>query len=101
MKVAIVRLRDAGQLMNYQVSDEIKVHDYVIAEADRGTDYGEVVEIANADFCPKHEEKVSNLKHIIRKLSPQDHKKIESNKQEANDAMKLCSRTRKPTVAPW
>lgn len=92
MKVAIVRLRDAGQLVNYQVSDDIQIHDYVIVEADRGIDYGEVIEITDANFCPKRDEKVSGLQHIIRKLSAQDQSKIENNKKEANDAMRLCAR---------
>ncbi|MFH1504555.1 MAG: hypothetical protein ABIH08_04105 [Candidatus Omnitrophota bacterium] len=69
MKVALVRLREAGQLMTYQVDEDIKPHDYVIIEADRGLDYGEVIEINEADFAVG-DDKASSLKNVVRKLSP-------------------------------
>ncbi len=92
MKVALVRLREAGQLMSYKVDDEISVHDYVVVEADRGTDYGEVIEINEGGSSGKVEAKGSALKSILRKLSTQDLRQIQTNKQEAKDAIKLCSR---------
>jgi len=92
MKVALVRLREAGQLMAYQIDEEIKAHDYVIVEADRGLDYGEVIEVNEANCSVKEEDKKNSFKKVVRKLSPQDLKQIKANKQEARDAMKLCSR---------
>lgn len=92
MKVALVRLREAGQLMTYQVTEDVSVHDYVIVEADRGLDYGEVIEISDANLCPKVEGKQSAVKNILRKLEPQDKKNIKSNQKEAKDAMRLCAR---------
>ncbi len=92
MKIAMVRLREAGQLMTYKVGDDINVHDYIIVEADRGLDYGEVIEINETGICEKGEAKASALKSAVRKLSAQDDKTIGTNKQEAKDAMKLCSR---------
>jgi len=92
MRVALVRLREAGQLMTYQVSENIAVHDYVLVEADRGVDYGEVVEVNDMSFCPKVEAKVRVIKNIVRKLSPEDLRKIKNNETEAKDAMRLCSR---------
>jgi len=92
MKVALVRLREAGQLMTYQVTEDVSVHDYVIVEADRGLDYGEVIEISDANLCPKIEGKQSAVKNILRKLNPQDKKNIKSNQKEAKDAMRLCAR---------
>jgi len=91
MKVALVRLREAGQLMTYKVNEDVKVHEYVIVEADRGLDYGEVIEVNEVD-SPVKTDKASSLKSILRGLSPQDAKQIKANKQEAKDAMKLCSR---------
>ena len=92
MKLALVRLRDAGPLMTYHAPDEIQVHDYVLIEADRGTDYGEVIEIGDEKQVFADAENPTSLKNIIRKLSDEDNKQIKSNKQEAKDAMKLCSR---------
>jgi cell fate regulator YaaT (PSP1 superfamily) len=93
MKVVLIRLREAGQLVTYKVEDEsIKAHDYVIVEADRGVDYGEAIEVSDTDFCPKGEVKASSLKSVVRKLSDEDKKQIQSNRQEAKDAIRLCSR---------
>ena len=92
MKVALVRLREAGQLMTYQVSETVKVHDYVLVEADRGTDYGEVIEIKDGPEGHKGEGKHPSFKNVIRKLSEEDKNQIKANEKEANDAMRLCSR---------
>ena len=91
MKVAVVRLRDAGQIMTYKVGDDINIHDYVIVEADRGIDYGEVVEINDIQCC--HEKpRESSFKSIVRKMTPEDKKAIKENKQKAKDAQQICSR---------
>lgn len=92
MKVALVRLREAGQLMTYQVTAEVSAHDYVIVEADRGLDYGEVIEVSDANLCSSNCGKETAVKNIIRKLNPQDTKTIKANKQEAKDAIRLCAR---------
>jgi cell fate regulator YaaT (PSP1 superfamily) len=92
MRVALIRLREAGQLMSYEVPAEVGVHDYVIVEADRGVDYGEVIEINEIDSPSAAQDKDAVTKSILRKLSQEDLKQIKINKQEAKDAMKLCSR---------
>lgn len=90
MRIALVRLREAGQLMTYQIGEDIQVHDYVLFEADRGVDYGEVIEINESDMpCPH---KNTDLKNVVRKLSAEDLKKVKVNEKEAKEAMKLCSR---------
>jgi len=92
MRVGLVRLREAGQLMTYQVTEDIAVHDYVLVEADRGVDYGEVVEINEVSLGPKVNAKERAIKSIVRKLSPEDLKQIKNNEIEAKDAMRLCAR---------
>ena len=92
MRVGLVRLREAGQLMTYQVTENIVVHDYVLVEADRGVDYGEVVDINDVNLCPKVNAKERTIKNIVRKLSPEDLKQIKNNETEAKDAMRLCAR---------
>lgn len=96
MKMALVRLRDAGQLLTYQVGDGIVIGDYVIVEADRGLDYGEIVEVGEGDsMCNKqccNQEKDTTVRTILRKASPEDLKQINENKKEAKDAMKTCAR---------
>jgi len=92
MRVALVRLRESGQPVVYQVAENIAAGDYVLVEADRGVDYGEVIEIKDTHSCPKMEAKEKAIKSIVRKLSPEDLKKIKNNEKEAKDAMRLCSR---------
>lgn len=90
MKLAIIRLREAGQLATYKTEEALKVHDYVVVEADRGTDYGEVFEVIEIDS--NFSGKISNYKNIIRKISQQDKQSIQINRKEAKDAMNLCQR---------
>ena len=92
MRIALVRLRQAGQLMAYQVFDDINVHDYVAVEADRGVDYGEVIEVKMAHTYFKGEVKAKTVKKIVRKLSLEDLEQIKTNEKEAKDAMHLCAR---------
>ncbi len=91
MKLVLVRLREAGQLTTYKTKECLKVHDYVVVEADRGIDYGEVFEITAEDHSETWQ-KFRSYKSIVRKISEQDKKSIESNRKEAQDAMNLCQR---------
>lgn len=92
MQIVLVRLRKAGQLMSYQASGDINVHDYVAVEADRGIDYGEVVEVKEGCNCLENKVKEKVVKKIIRKLSPEDIRQIKINEKEAKEATRLCSR---------
>lgn len=92
MRVALVRLREAGQIVTYKINDDIVVHDWVIVDADRGVDCGEIIEVKIIDLSGKHHGKCNVIKNIMRKASPQDIKQITANKKEAKDAMRLCSR---------
>lgn len=91
MKVVLVRLREAGQHTTYEINEDANVHDYVIVEADRGTDYGEIIEVSEVDPDSSDGSNVK-FKKIIRKFSPKDYAQMESNKREAKDAMRFCSR---------
>jgi cell fate regulator YaaT (PSP1 superfamily) len=85
MRVALIRLREAGNILTYSAPPEIKVGNYVIVEADRGIDYGEVLEIVE-------EEAIGELKKILRKMSSQDMKWVKENAKQAKDALEICSR---------
>jgi len=83
MKIAAVRLREAGNITTYAASGDICVNDYVIVEADRGLDYGEVLEINEATNN-------NSMRKIIRKVTHDDKKKISENKQKAKESIKIC-----------
>jgi len=96
MKVAVIRLRKEGQLINCEVGDDIGVNDCVIIEADRGLDYGEVIEITDsppeAPRIGEGENKETIVKGILRKASAEDISQIDNNKKKAKDAMRICAR---------
>lgn len=85
MRVAVVRLREAGNIINYITSEDIHVGNSVIVEGDRGIDSGEVLEIFE-------EGNPANLKNIVRKMTPQDIKQVKDNEKQAKDALQICSR---------
>jgi cell fate regulator YaaT (PSP1 superfamily) len=93
MRIALVRLREAGPLMTYKVDETVNLNEYVIVEADRGLDYGEVIELSEMNISlSEADDKNSSFKSILRKISPEDLKQIKENKKEAKDAMGMCSR---------
>ncbi len=91
MQLVLVRLREAGQLTTYKAEIALKVHDYVLVEADRGNDYGEVLEVSELGR-PLGDKKAASYKNVIRKMNDQDKGILKNNKKEAHDAMKLCQR---------
>ncbi|MDP1852748.1 MAG: stage 0 sporulation family protein [Candidatus Omnitrophota bacterium] len=103
--VVQVRLREAGQTL-YFIFDKItlKADDYVIVEADRGIDYGQVVtdpEILSSPAragLPVHlkerpKEKLEDgIKKVLRLATPQDIKQIQQNKQKAKEVFSSCTK---------
>jgi cell fate regulator YaaT (PSP1 superfamily) len=96
MRIAVIRLREEGQLINCEVSDDVGVNDRVIIEADRGLDYGEVIEITDSHTeVPRGQEgdgKETVVKNVLRKASSEDIRQIDDNKKKAKDAMRICVR---------
>lgn len=92
MKIALIRLRESGQIVTYKIDEGVSVNDYVIIEADRGTDYGEVVEVSEIAEPQKSEQTESSVKSIVRKVSSQDMERIKQNEADAKEAMRQCSR---------
>ena len=79
-EVIQVRLREAGKISYHSTGGmKFKTGDYVIAEADRGQDYGQVISenevILDSDVSEP-------LKKIIRKANPWDMHQIDKNKKK-------------------
>ena len=89
-EVAQVRLREAGKI-SYFFTNGLKfdISDYVIVEADRGMDYGEVLSEAEMVLDKDME---GPLRKIIRKTNPWDHRQIEKNKKKVKELMDACSK---------
>jgi cell fate regulator YaaT (PSP1 superfamily) len=86
-KTIPVRLRDAGQILFYNLSDIEAKEDYVILEHDRGLDYGQIVSPKEA--MPDTHSKES-LKKIVRLVNENDLRQIEENRLKAKEAFNTC-----------
>ncbi|MFH1791680.1 MAG: stage 0 sporulation family protein [Candidatus Omnitrophota bacterium] len=89
-EVVQVRLRDAGSL-SYYLTNGLKfdMGDYVIIEADRGLDYGQVM---SESECIPEKDFEENPRKIIRKTNPWDHKQIEKNTKNARELLDICAK---------
>jgi cell fate regulator YaaT (PSP1 superfamily) len=89
-EVIQVRLREAGKISYFSTSGmKFKVGDYVIVEADRGLDYGQVLAETEAILDSDVEEP---LKKVMRKANPWDMHQIEKNKKKIKEVMDTCSK---------
>ncbi|MCM8790976.1 MAG: stage 0 sporulation family protein [Candidatus Omnitrophica bacterium] len=89
-EVIQVRLREAGKITYFSTSGmKFKVGDYVIVEADRGLDYGQVITEKEAILDSDIEEP---LKKVIRKANPWDMHQIDKNRKKIKEVMDTCSR---------
>src|SRR3990167_1822644 len=85
-----IRLRETGKITYFSTSGmKFKVGDYVIVEADRGLDYGQVLSEKEALLDSDVEEP---LKKVIRKANPWDMHQIEKNKKKIKEVMDTCSK---------
>lgn len=90
-EVIQVRLREAGKISYFSTSGmKFRASDYVIVEADRGLDYGQVLSeseaILDADVGDEP------LRKVIRKANPWDMHQIEKNKKKIREVMDTCSK---------
>lgn len=89
MKVAVVRFREEGQLLRCIADREVSVGDYVIIEVDRGSDYGEVIDIEEIENFDQHQIEAS-FKKIKRLVNEEDKLKIKENRIKAREALDKC-----------
>ena len=89
-EVIQVRLREAGKISHFSTGGmKFKVADYVIVEADRGLDYGQVLSETQAILDADLEEP---LKKVVRKANPWDIHQIDKNKKKAREVMDSCTK---------
>lgn len=98
-EVIQVRLREAGKVTYFLTSGlKFDIGDYVIVEADRGIDYGQIVmEPETLAAKPLGEEP---LRRIIRKMNPWDDRQIEKNKKKVKELMDACGKRIKARNLP-
>ncbi|MDP2939584.1 MAG: stage 0 sporulation family protein [Candidatus Omnitrophota bacterium] len=83
-----VKLREYGPIIYFEATNiDCKVCDFVIVEAERGIDYGQVVSEFETAFSEKNEEPV---RKIIRVANAPDLKQIQDNRGKIKDAFSNC-----------
>ena len=89
-EVVQIRLREAGKITYFSPGGmRFKVGEYVVVEADRGLDYGQVLSGVEALLDSDIDEP---LKKVIRKANPWDMHQIDKNKKKIREVMDTCSR---------
>lgn len=88
MEIVEIKLRDAGKVVFHETGGlKVKVGDYVVLEADKGLEYGQIV----AEPVEAAEGTVDEaLKKIIRIATPEDLAQIEANKKELKRIFEIC-----------
>ena len=89
-EVIQVRLREAGKITYFSTSGmKFKVGDFVVVEADRGLDYGQVLSDTQAILDADLEEP---LKKVVRKANQWDMNQVDKNKKKIKEVMDTCSK---------
>lgn len=90
LEVVQVKLREVGKTDYYKISGvKLGVGEYVIVEADRGIEYGEVV--AEQELILDRDVK-GPIKKVIRKATSGDLYQIEKNNKRIADIISTCER---------
>src|SRR3990167_4473863 len=94
-KITQVKLREVGQSLYFKCAEEkIRPGDYVIVEADRGTDYGHVVLVVENKpaekshpeiYHPDDKSQGEPLRKVLRIATGNDLKQIDDNKLKAKE----------------
>ncbi|MFC1515029.1 stage 0 sporulation family protein [Candidatus Omnitrophota bacterium] len=86
-KAVSVRLREVGLTHFYLCNEiEVTIGDYVIIDAERGQDYGQVV--SEPGEAPKDQKK--GIRKITRIMNMEDLRQVRDNSSRAKAAMKTC-----------
>ncbi len=89
-EVVQVRLREAGKISYFSTGGmKFKSGDFVIVEADRGLDYGQILSETEVILDSDVEEP---LRKIIRKANPWDMHQMEKNKKKVKEVMDTCTK---------
>jgi cell fate regulator YaaT (PSP1 superfamily) len=83
-----VRIRESGSTALYDANGlPAKIGDYVIIDAERGQDYGQII---NMPEKFSQEDLKNPLKKIIRVATREDVNQINENKKRTKDAFQIC-----------
>jgi len=86
----LVRQRESGKISYYEVGEnKPAIGSYVIVEADRGMDYGEVLSEVETTV---HQDAGEPIKKIVRLANKEDLATIKKNREKVKDVFSVCVR---------
>lgn len=86
MEIVQIKLRDSNNVLWFKIDNlKVKTGDYVIVEADRGIDYGQI----NSEIIQQSQLNGAT-KSVLRKASDEDLKQIEENRKKAKESFDIC-----------
>lgn len=89
IKVAQIRLREAGRIYHYKVSSSLhlEANDYCVVQTERGQEYGQVV--SDIEHVLEDEFK-QPLRQVLRKFTVNDNYQKDKNTRDSEDARNKC-----------
>jgi cell fate regulator YaaT (PSP1 superfamily) len=93
-EVVLVKIKEGEKIAYFSVRDlpnirKLKVGDYVIIEAERGREYGQI--ISEAEQVSEMEIEAP-LRKVVRLATREDLRQIQENKKKTKEAMEICSK---------
>ncbi|MCQ9208941.1 MAG: stage 0 sporulation family protein [Omnitrophica bacterium] len=98
-EVVLVKIREGEKIVHFSIKDlpvpmglrmpKVKVGDYVIIEAERGKDYGQVISEAEMVSEATVEDP---LKKVVRVATKDDFQQIQENKRKTKEAVDICAK---------
>ncbi len=90
VKIVKVKLRDQAKPLTYNANNlNLKPHDMVIVETERGQDCAEVVSVVEKNT---QDNVKGSVKKILRLMTPQDHEQMANNKKEVKNIYKTTQK---------
>lgn len=93
-EVVLVRIREGEKFTYFSINDlpylkKVKIGDYVILEAERAKDYGQI--IAEPELVSETEIEAP-LRKVIRIATREDLRQIQENKKKTKEAIAICAK---------
>lgn len=86
MEIVQIKLRDSNSVSWYKIINlTVKMDDYVIVEAERGTDYGQV-----SSEVIQEGQASGAIRSVLRIATAEDLKQIEADRNKAKEAFDIC-----------
>lgn len=100
MTTFLVKLRTTSKVYQFSSTENFKVGDKVLVDTTQGVEIGTILQAVKDKSTIKSAEVEKSEGTILRKLNPEDKKKIEDLREKAEEALEFCQRNIKEIGLP-